>query len=231
MKLAIMQPYFYPYIGYFQMIYAVNKFIFYDDVQFIERGWINRNYLLSKEGRQLFTIPLKQYSLGDSINIIEVAGNSNWKDSLLKTIYLTYKRAPNFEIIYNIIDSTLKIETSIISDYCIASIISVYNYLKINREFISSSEINYNRTASKTEKIISILESEKASELILPPGSIDLYSKEQFNVPAYFIIPSDDISYKQFSKTRFEKNLSIIDILMFCDLEIIFKLLNFYSLK
>jgi hypothetical protein len=230
MKLAIMQPYFYPYIGYFQMIYSVDKFVFYDDVQFIERGWINRNYLLSKEGRQLFTIPLKQYSLGDSINEIEVSGNSKWKNSLLKTINLTYKRAPNFDRIYNIIDSTLKTDASFISDYCIASIKSVFNYLKINKEFISSSELNYNRYASKTEKITSILESEKASELILPPGSIALYIKEQFNVPAYFIIPSDDISYKQFSKTRFEKNLSVIDILMFCDLETVLKLLNLYTL-
>lgn len=213
------------------MIYAVDKFVFYNDVQFIERGWINRNYLLAKGGRQLFTIPLKQFDFGDLINEIEVSTSSPWKDSLLKTIYLTYKRAPRFEEIYNIIDSTLKIDTTFISDYCIESVKSVFNYLKIKKEFLLSSNLNYDRSASKAEKILAILDSEKATEIILPPGSVELYSKAQFNIPAYFIIPSNDINYKQFSKTGFEQNLSIIDMLMFCDLETIFKILNLHTLN
>lgn len=214
MKLAIMQPYFFPYIGYFQMINAVDKFVFYDDVQFIQRGWINRNYIISKDGKQLFTIPLKKHSLTATIDEVEILSNVKWKESFLKTIFLTYKKAPYFDIAYKIVKKSIELDSNYINNYCVSSIKNVFEYLDINKEFKVSTELKYSKNVSKTEKIIEIINLENATELILPPGSRELYRKNDFSIPVYFLLPNEKISYKQFNNS-FVSNLSIIDLLMF----------------
>ena len=72
MKLAIMQPYLFPYLGYFQLIAAVDKFVFYDDVNFIKNGWINRNRLLISGKVNYITIPLSGASSFLKINQVLV---------------------------------------------------------------------------------------------------------------------------------------------------------------
>ena len=84
MKLAIMQPYFFPYIGYFQLIAAVDKFVIYDDVNYIKRGWINRNNILVNNQSFLFSIPLISASQNSKINEIKISEDVNWKSKLLK---------------------------------------------------------------------------------------------------------------------------------------------------
>jgi hypothetical protein len=96
MKLAIMQPYIFPYIGYFQLIKAVDKFVIYDDVNFINRGWINRNRILVNGKDSLFTIPLKEASQNKLINDIDVNWDDAWKSKWLKTLEQSYKKAPIF---------------------------------------------------------------------------------------------------------------------------------------
>ena len=96
MKIAIMQPYFLPYIGYFQLINAVDVFVIYDDVNYIKKGWINRNTILVNGKGFLFNIPLQEISQNKIINQISIEENSNWKKNLLKTIALSYKKAPFF---------------------------------------------------------------------------------------------------------------------------------------
>nr|WP_310590339.1 WbqC family protein [Dyadobacter sp. NIV53] len=81
MTIAIMQPYIFPYIGYFQLINAVDKFIIYDDVNFINKGWINRNNILVSGQAHLFTIPLKDASQNKLIHEVELIGGDQWKKS------------------------------------------------------------------------------------------------------------------------------------------------------
>ena len=102
-----MQPYFLPYIGYFQLIKAVNLFIIYDDVQFIKGGWINRNYILSNRNKSMFNLILKGASANKLINEISVQTDQN---KLLKTIYHSYKKAPYFEFVYPLIENILDFE-------------------------------------------------------------------------------------------------------------------------
>ncbi len=96
-KIAVMQPYFFPYIGYFQLINSVDKFVILDDVNYIKKGWINRNYILVNSKPCLFTIPLVKPSQNKLINETEIAFESNWKKKFLKTIETGYAKAPIFQ--------------------------------------------------------------------------------------------------------------------------------------
>ena len=100
MKLGIMQPYFVPYIGYWQLMNAVDKYVIYDDVNFIKRGWINRNNILVNGKAQLFTISLNRASQNRLINEIEIGDDFQ---NFLRTIEMAYKKAPYFDEVYNIL--------------------------------------------------------------------------------------------------------------------------------
>jgi hypothetical protein len=230
MKVSIMQPYFFPYIGYFQMVNAADIFVFYDDVQFIQRGWINRNYIISKEDKLLFTVPLQKYNLDSKINEVFVDANDKWKDVFIKTITMTYKKAPFYEDVLPLIEKTINCNSKYISSLAIQSIVNTFDYLQIEKSFYTSSEIDYSR-GERIGQINSILQKFDSSQFILPPGSKELYSKDQFNIKTDFLIPSKDIKYQQFKNNLFKANLSFIDVLMFCSKTQIFDLLTQYSLE
>ncbi len=97
MRIGIMQPYIFPYIGYYQLIGAVDKFVFFDDVNFINKGWINRNNILVNNKAYLFTIPLKDSSQNRKIRDISVADDGSWKNKILKTLEQSYRKAPYFD--------------------------------------------------------------------------------------------------------------------------------------
>ncbi|MDQ3534602.1 MAG: WbqC family protein, partial [Bacteroidota bacterium] len=107
MRIAIMQPYLFPYIGYFQLINAVDKFVLLDDVNFINKGWINRNKLLINGKSCYFTVPLEKASQNKLIKDILIASDANWKGKLLKSIELAYKKAPHFGQIYTLVEKII----------------------------------------------------------------------------------------------------------------------------
>lgn len=229
MKLAIMQPYFFPYLGYFQLINSVNVFIFYDDVQYINRGWVNRNYLLSKEGKQLFTIPIQKHDLKDKIIDIRIS-QENWQSKFLNTLFFTYKKAPFFDIIFPVIQSIILSKNDYLVQLISKSFDFVIKYLNINTKLVKSSELNLLLSNNKIERINNILETLNVETFILPPGSVNLYSPVDFITQTYFL-QMEKIRYPQFAKTRFEENLSFIDILMFNSVENIKNLLSSYTLN
>ena len=107
MKIAIMQPYFLPYIGYFQLINAVDKFVIYDDVNFINKGWINRNNILVNGKKHLFQIPLREASQNKLIKEIYIINDTKWKTNLLKTIEQAYKKSPHYKSVCEMIHAIL----------------------------------------------------------------------------------------------------------------------------
>jgi hypothetical protein len=229
MKLAIMQPYFFPYIGYFQLVNAVDKFVFYDDVNFIKNGWINRNKILIHGKPAYFTVQLKEASSFKLINQIEFIENSQ---KLLKMIRAAYSKAPFFDDVFPVINDGLNVQTKMISELAIQSIQEVCNYLEINAVFEKSSQI-YPETKhlSKTQRIQCICENNNADTYINAIGGTDLYSKPFFNnlnVELYFI-QSMDIIYKQ-HENQFIPNLSIIDLMMFNSKNKLRDFLNSYVL-
>ncbi|MFW5701046.1 MAG: WbqC family protein, partial [Cyclobacteriaceae bacterium] len=127
MKLAIMQPYLFPYIGYFQLIHAVDKFVFYDDVDFIKQGWISRNNILLNNQFFTFTVPLVSISSNQKINRTEIHLHQyqNWRKKFFKTLNQAYKKAPFYKVVMPIIDEVFGAEHKYINDLARESIIRV----------------------------------------------------------------------------------------------------------
>lgn len=235
MKLAIMQPYLFPYIGYFQLINAVDKFVIYDDVNYIKQGWINRNNILSSNGTYLFTLPLKGASSSKLIKDITINYMmfEKWKPKFFTTLEQTYKRAPYFE---NTLAMLKEIFSNIENDMSISSINAIsikviIDYLGVDTVILDSSTIYNNSNLRSEARVIDIVNKERADIYINLIGGAKLYNKEHFkdNNISLFFQKSILTPYKQFADV-FVPNLSIIDVLMFNSKEEVNKLLNNYQL-
>lgn len=226
-----MQPYFFPYIGYFQLIKAVDTFVVFDDVNYIKKGWINRNAILVNGGPHLFTMSLVSASQNKHINAIQIDENSNWKSDLLKCISFSYKKAPFFEEIYTLLAEIIVYEDSNLSSYIIHSLKKICAYLYIETNFISSSELNKDIELKAQDKIINICKLLGAQKYINPIGGIELYDKNTFLKEEVMLsfIKTNTFSYKQYNNP-FIENLSIIDVLMFNDRSTIATMLDNYTL-
>ncbi len=231
MTLGIMQPYIFPYIGYFQLINSVDKFVIYDDVNFINKGWINRNRILNNGKESLFSIPLKEASQNKLINEIEVNWDNSWKNKFLKTLEQCYKKAPFYQDVLPLIEQTISLDNEVISKVIENNLKLVCEYLAIKTEIISSSSIYKNTHLKAQERILDICLQERATQYVNPIGGLELYDKDFFeakNIELNFI-KSNPIEYKQY-KNEFVPWLSMIDILMFNSKEEIKSLLNSYEL-
>lgn len=228
-KLGIMQPYFFPYIGYWQLMNAVDTYVVYDDVAYIKGGWINRNNILMNGAKNLITIPLKEASSFKNINEIELSLNDKGRAKLLKTITFAYSKAPYFKEILPIIEKALAFNT--ISDVNISAILSIKQYLGMDTEIVISSNIEKNNDLKAQDKVLHICELLGATEYYNAIGGQELYSKEDFlakNINLKFV-KTGDIMYNQFNK-EFVSGLSIIDVLMFNSKDEVNSMLSKYEL-
>lgn len=218
MRIAIMQPYFLPYIGYLQLMNAVDKFVLYDDVNYINKGWINRNRLLVNGKEYLFTVPLKEASQNKLINEIELGNDPQWRGKLLKTIEQAYKKAPYYPTVLGIIEKILNLEAQTISQLIAGSLEILKQYLAIPTELVLSSTIYQNGHLKAQARILDICLQEKASQYINPIGGVELYDKAIFakNGIQLNFIKSKPVEYQQF-KNDFVPWLSVIDLMMFND--------------
>lgn len=216
MKLAIMQPYFLPYIGYWQLVNAVDTFVLLDDVNFIKKGYINRNYILLNGKSHLFSIPIEKISQNKLIKDTKLKFNNKDKENFLKTIIMAYKKAPYFSYVYPILEDIIFNDDNDLTSYIKYSIDKVNSYLDIKTEILISSQINKNNTLKSQDRIIEINKLLNASHYINAIGGQNLYDKSIFkqnDIELYFI-NTNDIIYKQLTN-EFVPNLSIIDVLMF----------------
>lgn len=218
MKIGIMQPYFFPYIGYFQLINSVDKFVIYDDVNYIKNGWINRNQIISNGKPFLFTVPLKNQSSYDLIKntLIDKKQYKFWKEKFLRTLEYNYKKAPYFLPVFDFVKNILSHDFTVISQISAQSLLATISYLGIKTEIINSSQIYDNNNINSFHRIIDICKKEKATEYINLIGGQKLYSKVIFsdNDLLLSFIKTNDFEYPQFDYDFFP-NLSIIDVLMF----------------
>lgn len=228
MKVAIMQPYFFPYIGYFQLINAVDIFVIYDDVNYIKQGWVNRNRILINNTVHYFTLQIKGASSFRKIKDITI-GNNRLK--LLKTIEQSYKNASQFENVHLLITDILTSEEENLSKFLMYSLKKIAEYLGIKTVFMLSSEIDINTVAKAEDKIITICKKLGAINYINAIGGQELYNKTKFDENSLKLqfLKSNDIQYNQFN-ANFVPWLSIIDVLMFNDKTAFFELLNNYEL-
>lgn len=230
MKLAVMQPYLFPYIGYYQLAFCSDMFVFYDDVTYIKNGYINRNSVLTKNGRQLFTLPVNNAS---SFTLIKDLDFSENVKKILLTIQQAYSKAPYFSDIYPIIERIFKSENRNVTYMASQSIIEVFKYLDVDFKYIYASLVEYDNTKDAKHKLYQFCDIFHSNEYINTIGGSSLYSKEEFknkNISLNFIT-TGDIYYNQFNiKQNFEPNLSIIDLLMNESKEKVKKILNNYKI-
>lgn len=229
-----MQPYVFPYIGYIQLVAAVDKFVFYDDVSFIKQGWINRNNILLGGKAHLFTVPLEKAS---SFNLIKDTKLNQkfyptWSKKFIMTLEQNYKKAPHYNAVMPMVKEVFFAENETISELAIQSVISTINYLGLKTEIVKSSTIYNNTHLNGQDRVLDICRKEHAKHYINPIGGQVLYSKDTFleqNLKLNFI-KSIPLSYEQNESNDFVPFLSIIDTLMFNSPEQISKMLKIIDL-
>lgn len=232
MTIAIMQPYLFPYIGYWQLINAVDTFVIYDNIQFSKHGWFHRNNILVNQKKTLFTIPIKQGSDYLDVRDRYLADNAEKQiKKIISQIENSYKKAPYFQVVFPIVQEIFLYHEKNLFEYVLNAVKNISHYLGITTPIIKSSSIQIDHTLKSQEKVISINQVLHATKYVNPIGGTSLYHPDEFRkagIELKFLI-TDNINYPQFDNI-FETNLSIIDVMMFNSPEKISKMLTQYEL-
>lgn len=231
MKLAIMQPYLLPYIGYFQLLYSSDKFVLHDDVQWIKGGWINRNRILMSNKASMLTLSVKKRSSLDTINKFEISPEHCNRAEFLKKIKAAYLRSPFYKEILPMLSSIIMYDEPNLVKLIKHSLDSIKKYLGIRTPIVCSSELDINTALRGKNRVIKICKTMNADTYINPIGGLGLYDKSYFSrndIKLHFL-KTGDVQYRQF-KGEFVPNLSMIDIMMFNEPKEIRRMLKNYKL-
>lgn len=220
MRLAVMQPYFLPYLGYFQLIGAVDLFIVYDNIKYTKKGWINRNRMLLNGTDKLFSLPLKKDS--DFLDIVERKMSQDFNPvKFLDQFKEAYTLAPYFLEVYPLLEQIVRYDDRNLFRFIYHSIVSICDHLGINTKIIVSSDIAIDHELKSQDKIIAFCRAVRADTYINPIGGIELYAKDKFEANGIDLkfIQSKPFEYAQFGND-FVPWLSIVDVMMFnpCDI-------------
>ncbi|MCE3227618.1 MAG: WbqC-like protein family protein [Bacteroidetes bacterium] len=214
-----MQPYFLPYIGYFQLMNACDRFVVYDNIQFTKKGWINRNRILVNGRDAYITLPLQRAS--DFLNVCDRHLSDEWpveRKKMLNRITESYRKAPQFEKTFPVIENILMHNDKNLFGFIFHSLIRIKEFLSIETPLVISSEVNIDHTLKSQNKVLGFCEALNARTYINPIGGVELYNKNDFaqrGVELKFLKASD-IRYPQF-ENEYVPFLSIIDVMMFND--------------
>ena len=215
MKLAIVQPYFFPYIGYWQLIHAVDRFVIYDDVNYIKGGWINRNRIMINGEPAYITLPLHQSSPNKKIYEISLHSSRILREKMIKMVQITYRKAPFFDEVFPVIEKLIRYEAANLADYLSYQLQSLAVFMGIKTDFIVTSRCYGNDNLSGQERIIDICKRERNTTYINPQGGLTLYNADAFRSAGINLrfIAMRTLPYTQ-RTAEFVPYLSIIDALM-----------------
>lgn len=219
MTLAIMQPYLFPYIGYFQLMHAADKLLLLDDVAWINKGWINRNRILVQGQPQYLSFPVAGASQNKTIRELELLTPTTWKNNIEKTLLMAYKKAPQFEQFFPVLQFILKNEITHLSTFIFHSLQVLCQYMQLPVQLVSSTSTYPHNGLKGQDRILNLCQQENANVYINPPGGAGLYDAERFKqkgIQLRFLQPSLS-PYTQRGSAHFVPALSIIDVLMHCD--------------
>lgn len=231
-KIGGMQPYLFPYLGYFQLISAVDVFVLSDDLQYIERGWVNRNRILINGTDKLVTFPLKKGKHTLKINEKLLSDDfQNEMEKLLRTLAGAYSRAPCYKEVMPFLEGIIRFPEENLAKYAENSIRKICDYLNIATPIVIGSGISLNDVVDKTDRVIKLVKSFGGDVCINPIGGVTLYDFDYFRENGLDLKfhRMNDITYRQFGHD-FVPHLSIIDVLMFNELPEVKRMLSCYSL-
>ena len=227
-----MQPYFLPYIGYWQLIHSADIFVVYDNIEFTKKGWFNRNRILEIDHDRLFTVPIKKDSDFLPVNKRYLSDDSTAEIArTLRIIQNNYKKAPEYERVYPIIEACFLFSDKNLFAFNFNAIKTICEYLDITTKLIVSSEVRIDHSLKGAEKVLAICKAENTDMYINAIGGMELYDKavlKSHGIDLQFI-KSKPIEYPQLGKP-FVPWLSIIDVLMFNDKETVKRMLDMYEL-
>jgi hypothetical protein len=232
MTLAIMQPYLFPYIGYFQLVAAVDRFVFLDDVAFIKKGWINRNRILVSGKPWTFTVPLRDASQNRPICDTEIHAQEFTPSKLMRTIDLAYRKAPFFASTYALAERVFGGTYQSIAEMAQESVRFVCEYLELSTPFVRSSTCHGPSPLKGAERIREICAHEGATRYLNPSGGTELYEAADFAAQGIELrfLQSREQSYPQWGGP-FVPWLSILDVLMFNDPAVVRGMLSAFDLR
>ncbi len=230
--IVIMQPYIFPYIGYFQLFEVCDIFVSYDDVQFMKGGWINRNRVLHHDGPQYITFPVSKAPLNTAIDHYFFHKNiGKGKEKILSTLRQIYSKAPFFQSVYPRLENIVKANENNVARFAENSLKKINDYLGINVEISRSSHLSFDKSLKGQKRVIAIVKEFGGDRYVNPIGGQDLYLPTEFavnNIDLRFLNCKTE-PYKQFAN-EFVPNLSIIDVLMFNSIEQIRLMLKQFNL-
>lgn len=231
--IAMMQPYLFPYLGYFQLIAAADVFVLGDDLQYIRSGWVNRNRILCNGEAKLITFPLKRDRYDLPINQRQLSETFDDEiDRLLITLRRCYTRAPYFNQAMPLLERLMRFPARNLSIFTEHSIREICAYLHIDTPIMRGSDMDIETPTDKQDRVLKIVKTFAGGRYINPIGGVELYHSEYFarrGVELSFF-KMDPIEYWQL-KDAFVGNLSIIDVLMFNCVDHVQELLQCYSLS
>lgn len=230
-KLAIMQPYYLPYIGYFQLISAVDKFVVFDDVSYINRGWVNRNRMLINGEPAIFTVPLCNSSQNKNISDIQILNDDRWRHKMLQTFRHSYSKACSFKQTYEVLENIIHFPSIELNAFLLNSLQTLAAYLEIKTDIIPSSAKYKNSYLKGQDRILDICLLERAKYYLNPIGGVELYHRDAFqkNQINLAFLKSREFTYFQ-GKQAYQPWLSIIDVLMFNSKDAVKGFLSQYDL-
>lgn len=212
---AIMQPYLFPYIGYWQLLQAADTFVVYDDVNYINRGWINRNRILINGAPGLLTLPLLQASQNRKINAIEIAPAAQWRQRMLRTLDMAYRKAPCFDQVFPLIEQVLNHEDRNLGGFLANQVQVLARFMGLQTRIVPSSQVYGNAHLAAQERILDICRQEGASRYVNAQGGQALYERAAFAEAGIDLrfVAMRPMPYRQRGE-GFTPYLSVVDVLM-----------------
>lgn len=230
MILGAMQPYFMPYIGYFQLMKAVDKYVIFNDGNYIRHGWVARNYILMGQEKRMFILTLQGASSNRLFMEIQILDNFV---KLRKTLETYYAKAPFFKSVMELMNEIFSYPEKRLDLFIKNSFELILSYLDIKTELLLSSELHKDTTLKGKYRAMEFCHVLNADTYYNAIGGQELYDKNEFKengISLYFVKTNENLQYKQFSNTAFVPNLSMIDVLMFNSPEETNLLLDQYQL-
>lgn len=235
MKIAIMQPYFFPYIGYFSLIMQSDAFIIFDTPQFMRKGWIERNRIGKLAGGSVYIkVPLNKADLATKIKDMSIDDASDWRRKILSQLDIYKKKAPYYNDVLALVEDVLSTDTLSIVQLNKISLEKVCHYLGLDKKFTVFSEMNLEIETPKApdEWALNICKALGIKSYVNAAGGEEFFDANKYSdndIKLYFVNQPIE-EYKQLGN-QFEPGLSIIDVMMFNSPEKIIEMLSLGSLN
>ena len=215
-----MQPYFFPYIGYFSLIKNTDHFVFFDTPQYIRKGWINRNRIIAGGGKDVYiTVPVERAPRDTAIKNIKINNNEKWQEKIRGQLSIYKKRAPYYQDVMAVVEDVINLESDLVSELAIKSVVCSCEYLQIPMKYDIYSQMEHSIEDVKEpdEWALYITQQMQYDTYVNPPGGKSFFHREKYEkmgIELQFL--TQELQKYNQRTNKFIEGLSILDVMMFC---------------